>query len=51
VRVIYEQLVKGESMSLEECMRMDFVLTQKFMKGEEFFEGVRCALVDKQDSP
>lgn len=38
-------------MTLEECMKMDFRITQKFMAGNEFFEGVRCTLIDRKDTP
>ncbi len=29
LRVIHQQLNRGESMTLEECMKMDFRITQK----------------------
>ncbi len=32
-------------------MQMDFKLTKIFMQEGDFYEGVRCALVDKGQSP
>jgi len=36
---------------LKENLKMDMRLVTRFMQGEEFFEGVRCTLVDKNDKP
>ena len=50
-------LKRGKNMSLPECYQMEFTIAQmkdtiiRFMSQTEFFEGVRCALVDKQDKP
>jgi len=48
MRVIFEQLKRGKSLSLAECFKMDFRLTQHFMEHTDFFEGVRSKLIDKK---
>lgn len=37
--------------SLGACLRMEYGLTQKFMEKNDFFEGVRALLVDKDQNP
>jgi len=51
LRVIFEQLKRGQNMTLTECFKMDFRLTQHFMANADFFEGVRCKLIDTKDKP
>ncbi|MFO1057036.1 MAG: 3-hydroxyisobutyryl-CoA hydrolase [Dongiaceae bacterium] len=36
---------------LETVLRMEYRMTQHFMRGEDFFEGVRAAIIDKDKRP
>jgi enoyl-CoA hydratase len=38
-------------MDVEEALRLEYRLTQHVMAGQDFFEGIRAALVDKDRSP
>ena len=38
-------------MELKEVFEMEYKISQAFMTGEEFFEGVRALLIDKDQSP
>jgi len=47
LKVTHEQIRRGKSMSLAEALQMEFKMTGHFMKGHDFFEGVRELLVTK----
>jgi len=51
LKVIFEQWHRIETMTFDEIMQMDFDLTQSFLKAHDFFEGVRAAIIDKDQSP
>jgi enoyl-CoA hydratase len=44
-------LKRGVGIKLENAFKMEFRLTQNFMQGHDFFEGVRANLVDKDKTP
>jgi enoyl-CoA hydratase/carnithine racemase len=49
--VTLEQLKRGKSMSLADCLRMELGLVhQSFIQGD-FIEGVRALLIDKDNAP
>lgn len=49
--VTFEQIRKAETLSLAECLQMDYGLVQHFMKSDDFYEGVRAMVVDKDKQP
>jgi enoyl-CoA hydratase len=49
--VTLAQLEKAASMTLADCLAMDYCLTSHFMKGVNFYEGVRALLIDKDNAP
>jgi len=51
VKVTLEQLRRGRSLTFAECLQMEYRLSQAFMMGRDFCEGVRALLVDKDQSP
>ncbi|XP_031434056.1 3-hydroxyisobutyryl-CoA hydrolase, mitochondrial [Clupea harengus] len=51
MKLTLKQLQHGASMSLQEVLIMEFRLTQACMKGQDFYEGVRAVLIDKDQSP
>ncbi|KAF0311332.1 3-hydroxyisobutyryl-CoA hydrolase, mitochondrial [Amphibalanus amphitrite] len=46
-----EQLRRGASLSLADCLRMEVRLSDRFLEDHDFYEGVRAVLVDKDQSP
>ena len=49
--VTLEQLKRGRSMSLAECLRMELgMVRQSFIQGD-FIEGVRAMIIDKDNAP
>ena len=51
LKVTLEQLRRGKDLDIAHVFRMEYRLTQNFMAGTDFFEGVRALLVDKDKNP
>ncbi|EEM16978.1 enoyl-CoA hydratase/isomerase family protein [Bacillus pseudomycoides] len=51
LKVTLKQLIDGKEKSIEECFATDLVLAKNFMRHEDFFEGVRSVVVDKDQNP
>ncbi|KTC94514.1 enoyl-CoA hydratase/isomerase family protein [Legionella erythra] len=51
LKITLEQIHKAKTLSMAECMKMDYCLVSHFMKDEDFYEGVRALLVDKDKAP
>jgi enoyl-CoA hydratase len=51
MKVTLRALEHGRGLGFEDCMRMEFRLSQACMHGHDFFEGVRALLVDKDNAP
>ncbi len=49
--VTYRQIREGAKLSFEECMKLEFRLTNRFMRGHDFYEGVRAIIIDKDQTP
>ncbi len=41
----------GATADFEDCMRTEFRIVNRVLKGHEFFEGVRAVIVDKDNAP
>lgn len=50
-KVTFRQIREGAALDFDDCMRMEFRMSQHFMAGREFFEGVRALVVDKDQKP
>lgn len=52
MKVAFEQLRRGATASFDDCMTMEYRLSQAAMRpGSDFFEGIRAVLVDKDHAP
>jgi enoyl-CoA hydratase len=51
LKVTFEQLRRGRGLAIEAALTMEYRMTQVFMAGHDFFEGIRAALIDKDQSP
>ncbi|HEX3667200.1 MAG TPA: enoyl-CoA hydratase/isomerase family protein [Rhizomicrobium sp.] len=51
LKVTFRQLRDGRSLSFDDCLRMEFRMVNRVMAGHDFFEGVRAAIIDKDNEP
>ncbi len=51
LKVAFRQIREGKDLSFEDCMRLEFRLTNRFMRGHDFYEGVRAVIVEKDNAP
>ena len=51
LKITLEQIRRAKSMTMAECIKMDYCLVEHFMRDYDFYEGVRALLVDKDKSP
>lgn len=49
--IALEQMKRGAGLSFEEAMRVEFRIVSRMMRNADFFEGVRAAVIDKDQSP
>lgn len=50
-KVVFEQIKRGAKSSLQGCFTQEFRLSQHFINGKDFYEGVRASLVEKDQKP
>jgi enoyl-CoA hydratase len=51
LHVTFRQIRDGEMLSMEECMQMEYRILNRMLKGHDFYEGIRAALIDKGSTP
>lgn len=51
LKVAFRQMREGARLGFEDCMRLEFRLTNRFMRGHDFYEGVRAVIIDKDNAP
>ncbi|XP_059489615.1 3-hydroxyisobutyryl-CoA hydrolase, mitochondrial [Neocloeon triangulifer] len=51
LKITMKQLRLGKQKNLQECLQMEFRLTQRCCAGHDFIEGVRSVLVDRDNNP
>jgi enoyl-CoA hydratase/carnithine racemase len=49
--VAFRQIAAGHTLSMDECMRMEFRILNRMLVGHDFYEGIRATLVDKGSTP
>jgi len=50
-KIAFRQIRAGAALEFEDCMRMEYRLSQRIMAAHDFFEGVRAVVIDKDQSP
>jgi enoyl-CoA hydratase len=51
LKVTLNALQEGEKNSFNSCMRTEYRLTTRFLEAQDFFEGIRAAIIDKDQTP
>lgn len=41
----FESIKRSRNMEMRDCFETDYAVSQRFMEGPDFFEGVKCLLV------
>jgi enoyl-CoA hydratase len=49
--IALEQMRRGRELSFEDAMRTEFRIVSRIIEGEDFYEGVRAAVIDKNAAP
>jgi enoyl-CoA hydratase len=51
LKLTLKEIRKGRAMDIDDCLRMEYRLSQSVLSGRDFYEGVRAQLVDKDRTP
>jgi enoyl-CoA hydratase len=51
LKVTFEQLRRGAALDFDAAMVMEYRLSQAFMAGHDFYEGIRAVVIDKDNAP
>ncbi len=51
LKVAFQQMQRGPGLGLDEALELEFAIARRFMEGEEFFEGIRAAIIEKDQKP
>ncbi len=51
LRLTFEQMRHGHELDFDEVMKMEFRMVRRVMEGDDFFEGVRAQILDKDRNP
>ena len=51
LKVTLYALQQGSQNSFDHCMQTEYRLTNRFIEGDDFFEGIRAAIIDKDQAP
>jgi enoyl-CoA hydratase len=51
LKLALAQVRRGSNWSFSECMRMEFRIVSRVIHAPDFYEGVRAAVIDKDQRP
>ena len=51
IAVAHRQIEHGAQKSLADCMRMEYRILVRMLRGRDFYEGIRSVIVDKTNDP
>jgi enoyl-CoA hydratase len=50
-KLAFRQIREGKQLEFDDCMRMEFRMVNRVVAGHDFYEGVRAAIIDKDQAP
>ena len=51
VHVALSQMLHGANLDFEDCMRLEYRIVHRILANEDFYEGVRARIIDKDGAP
>ncbi|HYM18061.1 MAG TPA: enoyl-CoA hydratase/isomerase family protein [Micropepsaceae bacterium] len=51
LELTFREIRRGAQLEFNECMRMEYRLTTRILSDHDFYEGVRAAIIDKDQTP
>jgi len=51
LKIALAQMQRGPALDFAECMRTEFRIVSRVVRGHDFYEGVRAVIVDKDQAP
>lgn len=51
LKLTYSEVRAGATLEFDQCMKMEFRMASRILKGHDFYEGVRAVLLDKDNAP
>ncbi|WP_292328299.1 enoyl-CoA hydratase/isomerase family protein, partial [Mesorhizobium sp.] len=51
LNVAWREISAGSTLSMDECMKMEFRILNRMLAGHDFYEGIRAAIIDKGSKP
>jgi enoyl-CoA hydratase/carnithine racemase len=51
LNVAWRQISAGSTLSMDECMKMEFRILNRMLAGHDFYEGIRAAIIEKGSKP
>src|SRR5690606_23611873 len=51
LKITYRQIRAGRHLDFEDCMRLEYRMAHGTFDGHDFFEGIRAAVIDKDQAP
>lgn len=49
--VTFKSITRGSTMSMDDCMRMEFRILNRMVHGHDLYEGIRAVLIDRDSAP
>lgn len=51
VKVAFREIAEGRALAMSDCMNMEFRILNRMLAGRDFYEGIRAAVIDKDNEP
>jgi len=51
VNIAFREITAGQALDMDDCMRMEFRIVNRMLRGHDFYEGIRAAIIDKDGKP
>ncbi len=49
--IAFRQMREGRNLDMRQCMQLEYRIVSRVLSGHEFYEGIRAAIVDKDNAP